>query len=372
MDLRNGKSSLIGAWIAIVLPALLLTALGLLILTSAGAGAEDPYGIVRKQSMWLVIAIFAGIFTTFIDLKFLKSISVPFAVISLILLCLVFFFPEVNGSRRWINLKILAIQPSDIAKFAYVILLSSYLYNNQRRMSSFVHGLLKPLGIVAIFCIPIILEPDFGTTAVVGAIGIALIFLAGAKIYQILLLATPALIGFCIMVYNDPVRLKRVLSFLDIEGTKTEGSYQLYQGILAFGSGKITGAGIGQGRQQLSFLPEAHTDFVFAIIGEELGMVCTMSVALLFMIILLAGIWNLRKAPNLYEFSVATGALLMIIVQALSNMCVVTGLMPTKGISLPFISYGGSNLVMMFAFTGLIVNCIRSWNTPKKIKVGEL
>lgn len=372
MDLKTEKSPLIGAWIAIVLPVLLLTSLGLLILTSAGAGGDDPYGIVRKQTLWLGIAVFAFLFATFIDLKFLKSISIPFAVVSLILLSLVFFFPEVNGSHRWINLKIFAIQPSDIAKFSFVILLSSYLYNNQRRMSSFIHGLIKPLGIVAIFCIPIILEPDFGTTAVVGAIGISLIFLAGAKIYQIVALGMPVFIAFCVMVYNDPVRLKRVLSFLDVEGTKTEGSYQLYQGILAFGSGKVTGAGIGQGRQQLSFLPEAHTDFVFAIIGEELGMICTMSVAFLFMVILLAGIWNLRKAPNLYEFSVATGALLMIVVQAISNMCVVTGLMPTKGISLPFISYGGSNLVMMFAFTGLIVNCIRTWNAPKKIKAGEL
>lgn len=372
MDFKKSKSPVISAWVAIVLPVFVLTALGLLILTSAGAGATDPYGIVRKQAMWLVIAIFAGLFTSFIDLKFLKSTSIPFAIISLILLCLVFFFKDVNGSHRWINLKVFAIQPSDIAKFSFVILLSSYLYDNQRKMSSFIDGLIKPLAIVGVFCVPIILEPDFGTTAVIGAIGMSLIFLAGAKIYQILALATPALIGFCIMVYNDPVRLKRVLSFLDIEGTKTEGSYQLYQGILAFGSGQITGVGIGQGRQQLSFLPEAHTDFVFAIVGEEMGMICTMLVALLFMIILLVGIWNLKKAPNLYEFSVAIGALLMIVVQALSNMCVVTGLMPTKGISLPFISYGGSNLVMMFAFTGLIVNCIRSWNTPKKIKAGEL
>lgn len=372
MELKSQKVSGIAAWVAIVLPVICLTILGLIILTSAGAGGSDPYGIVRKQALWLAIAVFAFFFTTFIDLKFLKSISTPFAIVSFILLGLVFFFPAVNGSHRWINLGAFAIQPSDIAKFSFIVLLSTYLYNNQRRMNSFWYGLCIPLCIVGLFCAPIILEPDFGTTAVIAAIGGALIFLAGAKIYQIAMLGLPAVLGFCVLVYNDPVRLKRVLSFLDVEGTKTEGSYQLYQAILAFGNGQVTGVGFGQGRQQLSYLPEAHTDFVFAIVGEELGLICTMSVAFLFLFILLAGVWNLRKAPNLYEFSVATGAILMIVVQAVSNMCVVTGLMPTKGISLPFISYGGSNLVMMFAFTGLIVNCIRSWNAPKKIKAGEL
>ncbi len=424
--MKNDKASLFGV-IAILLAVLYLTALGLLILTSAGAGETfvgnksvtdkqqaiaqtqsstnvaslvtatnanietkpvsttpkvanasptkakvgNPYGIVKKQSQWLVIAVVVLIVMSFIDLKFLKSISVPLAAVSIIMLCLVFFFEEKNGSYRWIQLGFFNIQPSDIAKFSFIILLSSYLYNNQRRITSLLHGLIKPLGIIALFCIPIILEPDYGTCAVVATIGFALIFLAGVKIFYIL---TPAVLGlalFSVLVYFNPVRLNRVLSFMDIESTKTEGSYQLYQGILAFGSGKITGVGIGQGRQQLSFLPEAHTDFVFAIIGEELGMICTMSVAFAFMIILLVGVCSLRKAPNLYEFSVALGALLMIVVQAISNMCVVTGLMPTKGISLPFISYGGSNLVMMFAFTGILVNCIRTWNSHKEIKIGK-
>lgn len=177
---------------------------------------------------------------------------------------------------------------------------------------------------------------------------------------------------FCAMVYFNPVRLQRVLSFLNVEETKSDGSYQLYQAILAFGNGGISGVGIGQGRQQLSFLPEAHTDFVFAIVGEELGMVCTFLVVALFLALFIAAIYNIRKAPNLFEFSLATGAMLMIVLQALFNMCVVTGLVPTKGISLPFISYGGSNLVAMFAFTGLLVNCIRAWSKPTTIRVSDL
>ncbi len=420
--MNNDKAPFFGA-LAIFLSVLYLTALGLLVLTSAGADGKsessgktnttlstainvtsqnvvvstgtsqnsatnaivnssveqkkkidvrrNPYRIVKRQAQWLVIVLVAFVFMLFVDLKFLKSISIPLAVISIVMLGLVFFFPEKNGSHRWIELGFFNIQPSDIAKFSFVILLSSYLYNNQRKIGTFIYGMLKPMGIIALFCVPIILEPDYGTCAVVGVIGLTLMFLAGTKIRYI---ATPAVICaalFAVLVYFNPVRLNRVLSFMDIEATKNEGSYQLYQAILAFGSGHITGVGVGQGRQQLSFLPEAHTDFVFAIIGEELGMICTMSVALAFMIILLAGVLSLRKAQNLYEFSVATGALLMIVVQAISNMCVVTGLMPTKGISLPFISYGGSNLVMMFAFTGILLNCIRTWNSQKEIRIGK-
>ena len=199
-----------------------------------------------------------------------------------------------------------------------------------------------------------------------------MIFLAGAKISQIIAVFAPLGAIFCILIYLNPVRMTRIMSFLDVEGTKAEGSYQLYQAIVAFGSGGIFGSGIGRGRQQLSFLPEAHTDFVFAIVGEELGIFTTLSVVLAFAILFFVTIASLRKAPNLFEFSLATGAVMMIILQALFNMCVVTGLMPTKGISLPFISYGGSNLVAMFAFTGLILNCLRRWSKPTQIKIGEL
>ena len=279
---------------------------------------------------------------------------------------------EVNGSRRWLELGPIVAQPSDLAKFALIIFLSSYLYDNQRKLKTFSGGLFKPLMIVGLFCGPIILEPDYGTTFLCGLVGLILIFLAGAKISHIAAVFVPLGAAFCTLIYFNPVRMARILSFLDVEGTKADGSYQLYQAILAFGSGGVFGTGIGRGRQQLSFLPEAHTDFVFAIVGEELGIFATVSVVAAFAILFFVTIASLRKAPDLFEFSIATGAVMMIILQALFNMCVVTGLMPTKGISLPFISYGGSNLVAMFAFTGLILNCLRRWSRPTQIKIGEL
>lgn len=372
---RGTDSSFRGSWFGVLFPVAFLTALGLLILMSAGANRADPYMFFSKQATWLVIALAAGSVATFVDIDLLKRFSKPIAFITAVLLVLVLIpqiGKEVNGSRRWLEFGPIVAQPSDLAKFALIIFLSSYLYDNQRKLKTFVHGLLKPLIVVGIFCIPIILEPDYGTTFLCGVVGLVLIYLAGAKIWQIFAVFTPLLAVFCVMIYFNPVRLQRVLSFLDVEGTKADGSYQLYQAILGFGSGGIFGTGIGRGRQQLSFLPEAHTDFVFAIVGEELGLLATIAVVVAFAVLFFVTISSLRKAPNLFEFSLATGAIMMIILQALFNMCVVTGLMPTKGISLPFISYGGSNLVAMFAFTGLILNCLRRWSKPTQIKIGEL
>ena len=158
---------------------------------------------------------------------------------------------------------------------------------------------------------------------------------------------------------------------MDVENTKLEGSYQLYQAILGFGSGGIDGAGIGQGRQQLSFLPEAHTDFIFAIVGEELGLFVTVLVVLMFAAIFATTMLSLKNAKNKFELYMASGACFMITFQAIFNMCVVTGLMPTKGISLPFISYGGSNLVVMFVFVGILLNCFRTWREPTQIRAVE-
>jgi len=151
-----------------------------------------------------------------------------------------------------------------------------------------------------------------------------------------------------------------------------DGAYQLWQGMLAFAAGGIEGVGLGSGRQQMSFLPEAHTDFIFPIIGEELGLYFTTGVVLLFLTIFLVGFLILRQAPNLFYFSLVLGSLLCIVLQAFINIGVVTGLLPTKGMSLPFISYGGSNLILMFALIGILLNCLRTWSVKPLVKASEL
>ena len=181
-----------------------------------------------------------------------------------------------------------------------------------------------------------------------------------------------AIILFSVAVYNDPVRLQRITSFLDVEGNRSDGSYQLWQGILAFGAGGIEGVRLGAGRQQMAFLPEAHTDFISAIVGEELGLIFTLSVVILFMLLFYIGVLQLKRAPNLYEYLLVMGALLFVTLQALINVGVVTGCLPTKGMSLPFISYGGSNLVFMFILIGIILNGFRAWELPEMPRQREL
>jgi cell division protein FtsW len=279
-----------------------------------------------------------------------------------------------KGARRWLEFHGLRLQPSDFGKLALVICLASYMAANQRHIASFWRGFVLPMGIVGIFCALIIREPDFGTAALCGLVGFVLLYLAGARLRFLIpsILASGAL--FSAMVYFDPVRFKRILSFMHMDdpATQADGAYQLYQGIVGFGSGGLTGVGLGQGRQQLAFLPEAHTDFVLAVVGEELGLVATLGVALIFLVIFLVSLRALRRAPNLYEFTLAGGALLMLTGQALINMGVVTGLLPTKGMSLPFLSYGGTNLMLMFALVGLLMNCFRRWERPVLPRASEL
>jgi cell division protein FtsW len=188
-----------------------------------------------------------------------------------------------------------------------------------------------------------------------------LLFLAGARWRYILPTLVAVVIGFAGIVYLIPNRLARFTAFLDVEGNKSGGTYQLYQSLAAFAAGGTDGAGLGQGRQQINFLPEAHTDFIFAVVGEELGLWFTLGVVLLFVAIFVAGLIHLRRAPNLYQFLLVTGCLLLICLQAIINLGVVTGVFPTKGMSLPFISAGLSNLLLMGLLVGIIINTQHSW-----------
>jgi len=367
--------SLIRSWLVLLMPVIFLSSLGLIILISAGSSRGDTLVYFRKQCIWLGVAFVFGMIACFVNLNFLKRFAWILAGGSLSLLVLV-LIPSigktVNGARRWIEIGPMTIQPSDIAKIALVICLATYLHDNQRKIKTFWRGLMFPLMIIGAFAALILKEPDFGTATLCIVVGFSLLYLAGVRLDFIAPFATLAVIGISVLVYFDPVRLARFLSFLDVEGNKSAGTYQLYQAILAFGAGGVSGAGLGQGRQQLSFLPEAHTDFIFAVVGEELGLILTLCVVAAFFLIFLVAILKIRNAPNLFEFSIAIGCMLMIVFQAVFNMGVVTGILPTKGISLPYLSYGGSNLVAMFVFTGLLINCIRSWEKPIKIKASKV
>jgi cell division protein FtsW len=253
------------------------------------------------------------------------------------------------------------LQVSEFAKLAMVFCMAHYLALNQTRIGDFKRGYLYPLGIIGAFTGLILLEPDFGTAALTLSVGLILLFLAGAKWRYVLPTIGLSAAAFAMLVANNPNRLRRFTAFMDVEGNRQGGTYQLYQSLEAFAAGGIGGAGLGQGRQQINFLPEAHTDFIFAVVGEELGMWFTLAVVAVFAVMFVAGLAHLRRAPNLFHFLLAAGCLLLMCLQSIINLGVVTGVLPTKGMSLPFISAGLSNLLLMGLLVGILLNTQRTW-----------
>jgi cell division protein FtsW len=349
----------------IVVCALALSLLGLTILFSASApNTAGPFYYLKKQLLGFVLATGACLLVSRLNLDYLRRyawhIGIAFAVL-LLLVLVPPFGKEVNGARRWLNLGFTTLQVSELAKFGLIFCLAHYLAQNQTRLAEFRRGYLFPLAIVGVFTALIAKEPDYGTAALTLAVGVLLLFLAGARWRYIVPTVLLAVGIFAVMVVNNPNRLARFTAYLDLEGNKSNGTYQLYQALVAFAVGGAGGVGVGQGRQQINFLPEAHTDFIFPVLGEELGLGFTLAVVALFTAIFVAGLIHLRRAPNLFQFLLTAGSLLLICMQAIINIGVVTGLLPTKGMSLPFISAGLSNLLLMGILLGVLINTERTW-----------
>jgi cell division protein FtsW len=342
-----------------------LTILGLTILFSASASfRQGPYFYLNKQLIGVFLAGVVCFVASRVNLDYARRYAWWIAGITLFLLVLVLIPQigiEVKGSRRWLGLGPVRVQVSEFAKLGLVFCLAHYLALNQTRISELTRGYLYPLAIIGAFAGLIVLEPDFGTAALVVVVGLTMLFLAGAKWRYIVPTVALVVSAFTILVVNNPNRLRRFLAFLDVEGNKQGGTYQLYQALAAYAAGGTDGAGLGQGRQQLNFLPEAHTDFIFAVIGEELGLWFTLGVVVVFAVIFVAGLVHLRRAPNLFHFLLVVGCLMLICLQAIVNLGVVTGVFPTKGMSLPFISAGLSNLLLMGLLVGIFLNTQRTW-----------
>ncbi|HWA09708.1 MAG TPA: putative peptidoglycan glycosyltransferase FtsW [Opitutaceae bacterium] len=349
----------------IVVCAVALTIFGLTVLFSASASfRQGPYFYLHKQIIGVVLAAVLCFVTSRLDLEFVRRYAFWIGAAALLLLLLTatpHIGAKVNGSRRWLGMGAARFQPAEFAKIALVFLLAHYLAINQSRLNEFRRGYLAPLAIIGAFCLLVIAEPDFGTTALLGAVGLVLLFLAGVRWRYLLPTALVGLGGLAGLVALLPNRAHRFMAFLDVEANRSGLTYQLWQGMLAFASGGLDGVGLGRGRQQLNFLPEAQTDFIFAVIGEEFGLWFTLGVVVLFAVIFVAGLLHLRRAPNLFQFLLVAGCILLICLQAIINLTVVTGMFPTKGMSLPFISAGLSNLLLMGLLLGVLLNSQRTW-----------
>ncbi len=374
-DIRPAVPAVLNPATIIVVCAVGLTLLGLTILFSASAwfvdrksGVAIPYAYLTKQIVGVLAA--GGLCYVFsrLNLDEVRRYAWWIGGFALLLLVVVLFTRPINGSRRWL----LGLgQPSEFAKLALVFCLAHYLALNQTRIGEFRRGYVVPLLGIGVFVGLVLLETDMGAAALMVAVGLLLLFMAGARWSFIVPSIAGVLALFAAVVILIPNRLERFVAFLDVEGNKSGKTYQLYQALAAYAAGGVEGAGLGQGRQQLNYLPEAHTDFIFSVVGEELGLVFTLAVVVAFATILVAGLLHLRRAPNLFHFLLVLGCVLLISMQAIINLGVVTGMLPTKGMSLPFISAGLSNLLLMGMLIGIILNTQRTWGRaalPERVR----
>jgi cell division protein FtsW len=342
---------------------LLLLALGIVMLASASsvkgnAVYKDSSYFLIRQLIWLVAAVVAGTVTASIDyhrwLKWWKPISIISGVL-LVLVLVPHIGVKINGSHRWFRLGPISTQPSELAKFAVVIMLSSWMATRKGLEGTFIEGILKPGAMLVPILGLVFLEPDFGTTILLAVVGCSILFAGGSMVRYLGLGVSVGLVGFAIAVMHDPVRAGRVLAFIEPEKYPA-AAYHLQQSEQAFTLGGIWGVGLGESLQKHFYLPEAHTDFILAIVGEELGLAATVMVVLLFAGFLACGTMIIRQAPDALGRLMALGFTLMTTVQATINVGVVTGCLPTKGLALPFISYGGSSLIVSMMCVGVLVN----------------
>ena len=332
-------------------------------LAHAQAEFGDPYHFLTKQVSWAIVGIFFLLLASYIPYPFWRKISVPIFVCALFLLLLVFIpgiGTKVKGAYRWIDLGVITVQPSDFVKFGMILYLSSFL-SKRKQGSSF----LPFLGIVGLVSLLVLLEPDFGTTIVIIMIALSMYFISGAPVSQFLLLAPGVVLFGIFFIFSSSYRLARLKTYVSTlldpnRATDPLGaSYHIRQVLIALGSGGLMGVGLGRSRQKYEYIPEVTTDSIFAIIGEEIGFIGAMLLIMLFLFIILRALHIAQNAPDDFSKLCAYGITFWIASQILLNLAAMVALVPLTGVTLPFISYGGSSLISILTGCGILLQISR-------------
>jgi len=341
--------------------ALTLLVLGVVMVYSASViWAEQNLGrplyFFYRQLLWAVIGLAAMGAAARTDYNRLREWLFPVFVVTCLLLTAALLSPKIAGVRRWIRLGPIGLQPAEFAKLASVLFLASYLDRKHSKLGSPVHGLMIPLGVVGVLLVLIGLEPDLGTPVLMFVVAGLMIFIAGAKVQWLMAALAAAAPVVAVELWRKPYRRARLLSFLTpFENIKGAG-YQLSQALLAVGSGGWFGKGFGASQLKLMYLPTPHTDFIFPVVCEELGLLGALMILALFTTLLVRGLRVARRAPNLFGTLLAGGITFSIVLQAFFNMAMSLGMLPTKGIPLPFFSFGGSSLLTTLLGVGVLLN----------------
>jgi len=354
-----------------------LLALGMVMLYSSSMTQAGAH-YLTMQLLWCALGLGLCAMAATLDARWLRRLTWPLFALAVVLLVLVLLpLPhditrKINGARRWFSFHGVRFQPSELAKLALIFALAWYGERFQRQMHTWKKGVLWPGVLIALVLVPLFVEPDRGTTILLAAVSGAMLVLAGVRWRYILPPVFAALAGLAWSLWQDPLRRERILAFLYPERYKDSAGYQSWQAMLAFGSGGWWGEGLGNSRQKLGFIPEQHTDFILPVIGEELGVVTTLAVVLIFAVIFFCGIYIACRARDPFSHLLAVGLSLLIALQACINIGVVTSSLPNKGIALPFISYGGSNLLAMLTCVGLLFGVARQAGVPESAVRGPL
>ncbi len=348
----------------ILIPVLSLTVLGLVAVYSASSNLAvhrlgDSYFYLKRQALFSLLGIGLMVIVKNIPRTLFSRLSYPLLLMSASLMILVLIpgmGTRVGGAMRWFRLGYVSIQPSEFAKFSLAVYMAYSMSKKGADMKSFSRGLVPHLLVAGVFMILIVLQPDLGTAVIIGCWLIMLLFVGGVNPLQLaglLSLFAPAVLW---LVFHSDYRLKRWWAFLHPWKDPRGIGFQIVHSFLAFGSGGLFGVGLGNGKQKLFYLPEPHTDFIFSIVAEEMGLLGVAVIITLFGVLVIRGITVAVNARDLYSSYLALGLTTLIGLQVLVNMGVVMGLLPTKGLTLPLISYGGSSLVMTFLSVGVLLN----------------
>lgn len=350
--------------IAFTVVTLMLVCVGIIMIYSASCvnameNFKDSLYYLKRHVLFLVLGLTAAAAVMAFDYRKIQPYAGWILIISILLLIMV-LVPHIGkesfGARRWFKLGVFHFQPSELAKLAMIIYTADFCTRKQQIIKSFWRGFLPPVLLMGIVCALTVKQPDLGTTVEIAAVTLVMIFIAGARKRHMSMIGLAGLIAVVLLILKEPYRMARIIAFIDPWQDSRGIGFQLTQSQIALGSGGVFGVGLGHSKQKLFYLPAAHTDFILSIIGEELGLIGALAVVVLFILFIYLGTRIIRQTTDPFGYFMAIGIIMMLGLQAMVNVGVSIGAFPTKGLPLPFISYGGSALIFHLVAVALILN----------------
>lgn len=362
MTSKKAKTNRFPYDVKVLFPVLLLLGIGLAMLYSASSAiSRQVYGTdyfyLQRQALFAVLGICVLMAGRYFPYRWYQSLTYPLLGLAIALLLAVLLMGvKAGGATRWLSIAGLTFQPSEFARLAVVIYLAYSLTKKQNQLSSFKIGFLPHVAVLFVFAVLILMEPDFGSAVILFTIGWIMMFAGGVRLTHLLIPLIAIIPAGIFVMLTEPYRFDRIMAFRDPWKYAADEGYQIVHSQMAFGTGGIFGNGIGNGYQKLFFLPEPHTDFIFSVIGEELGLMGVLAILTLYAILVFRGLSIARTSKDTFAAVLAVGMTSAIGIQVIINIGVALGLLPPKGLPLPFLSYGGTSLLVSMAAAGILMN----------------